>query len=57
MNISIKISFGTAIGLLLLLLWKILTTIHDRLEYAKFLRDRDLAKWPRVWKTFEFKKM
>ncbi|XP_032787679.2 integrin beta-PS isoform X1 [Daphnia magna] len=36
-----------AIGLLLLLLWKILTTIHDRLEYAKFLRDRELAKWPR----------
>lgn len=41
-----------AIGLFLLLIWKIATTIHDRLEYAKFLRDRDLAKWDRVSRSF-----
>lgn len=35
-------------GLLALAVWKMLTTIHDRLEYAKFLRERALARWDRV---------
>lgn len=34
-----------AIGLLTLLIWKLLTTIHDRREYAKFEKERDAAKW------------
>ncbi|GAB6025583.1 hypothetical protein CHUAL_011311 [Chamberlinius hualienensis] len=34
-----------AIGLALLLLWKILTTIYDRREYAKFVDNCQNAKW------------
>ncbi|BFZ01848.1 hypothetical protein BsWGS_04887 [Bradybaena similaris] len=34
-----------AIGLLLLLLWKILTTIFDRIEYSKFEEDLKQCKW------------
>ncbi|XP_046391367.1 integrin beta-PS isoform X2 [Ischnura elegans] len=34
-----------AIGLVLLLLWKVLTTIHDRREFAKFEKERQMAKW------------
>ncbi|XP_059478027.1 integrin beta-PS isoform X2 [Neocloeon triangulifer] len=33
------------IGLALLLLWKLLTTIHDRREFAKFENERMMAKW------------
>lgn len=33
------------IGLLLLLIWKLLTTIHDKREYAKFEQERQKAKW------------
>lgn len=36
------------IGLLLLLLWKILTTIFDRLEYSKFQEDLKNCKWAKV---------
>ncbi|GLV41732.1 myospheroid [Carabus blaptoides fortunei] len=32
-------------GLALLLLWKLLTTIHDRREFAKFEKERMMAKW------------
>ena len=50
-------SLGVAIGLiistviigsLILLIWKILTMIHDKREYAKFERERALAKWDKV---------
>ncbi|KAK8731943.1 hypothetical protein OTU49_007346, partial [Cherax quadricarinatus] len=34
-----------AIGLLTLLIWKLLTTIHDRREYAKFEQERKAAQW------------
>jgi integrin beta 1 len=34
-----------AIGLLLLLLWKILTTVFDRIEYSKFEEDLKQCKW------------
>lgn len=32
-------------GLLLLLLWKLLTTVHDRREYARFENEQKKAKW------------
>jgi len=36
------------IGFLILLIWKIVTMIHDKREYMKFERERALAKWDRV---------
>uniref|UniRef100_U5EVW7 Integrin beta n=1 Tax=Corethrella appendiculata TaxID=1370023 RepID=U5EVW7_9DIPT len=33
------------IGLAILLLWKLLTTIHDRREFARFEKERMMAKW------------
>jgi len=36
------------IGLLLLLIWKCLTIIHDKREYAKFEQERANSKWPLV---------
>ncbi|ERL93211.1 hypothetical protein D910_10507, partial [Dendroctonus ponderosae] len=33
------------IGMAILLLWKLLTTIHDRREFARFEKERMLAKW------------
>ncbi|XP_014230256.1 integrin beta-PS [Trichogramma pretiosum] len=33
------------VGLALLLLWKLLTTIHDRREFARFEKERMMAKW------------
>ncbi|ESO10276.1 hypothetical protein HELRODRAFT_139427, partial [Helobdella robusta] len=33
------------IGLLLLLIWKLLVTLHDRREYARFEKERENAKW------------
>lgn len=33
------------VGLLLLLVWKLITTIHDSREYAKFEKERQMAKW------------
>ncbi|XP_050418203.1 integrin beta-1 isoform X1 [Patella vulgata] len=34
-----------AVGLALLLIWKLLTIIHDRREFAKFENERQNAKW------------
>lgn len=36
------------VGLALLLLWKLLTTIHDRREFARFEKERMMAKWDTV---------
>lgn len=36
------------IGLLLLLIWKLLVTIHDRREYARFEKERENARWDMV---------
>lgn len=56
MNINFR-AIGVAVGLIIstviigffvLLVWKIVTTIHDKREYAKFERERALAKWDRV---------
>lgn len=35
-------------GLAILLLWKLLTTIHDRREFAKFEKERMMARWDAV---------
>ncbi|XP_054707200.1 integrin beta-1-like isoform X2 [Uloborus diversus] len=37
-----------ATGLFLLMIWKILTSIHDRRELAKFEKERLMAKWQKV---------
>ena len=36
------------IGMALLLVWKLLTTIHDRREFARFEKERMMAKWDAV---------
>lgn len=36
------------LGLVGLLIWKLLITIHDRKEYAKFEEERSKAKWDTV---------
>ncbi|PIO74296.1 integrin beta cytoplasmic domain protein [Teladorsagia circumcincta] len=33
------------LGIILLLVWKLLTVLHDRAEYAKFNNERLMAKW------------
>ena len=40
-----------AIGLMLILMWKVFTTIHDRREYARFEKEQRLAKWDAVRQT------
>ena len=37
-----------AVGLALLLIWKLFTFIHDRREFAKFEKERQNAKWDTV---------
>lgn len=52
------------IGLATLLIWKLLITIHDRKEFAKFEEERARAKWDtvrgcaglRVFLSLSFKK-
>ena len=36
------------VGMAVLMLWKLLTTIHDRREYAKWDSERKNAKWDTV---------
>jgi len=36
------------LGLAALLIWKLLITIHDRREFAKFEEERARAKWETV---------
>lgn len=36
------------VGLALLMLWKMATTIHDRREFARFEKERMMAKWDTV---------
>ena len=43
-----------AIGLALILMWKVFTTIHDRREFARFEKERMLAKWDTVSLTLFF---
>ena len=37
-----------AVGFALLLLWKLFTIIHDRREFARFEKERQMAKWDTV---------
>ncbi|KAH0953620.1 hypothetical protein HN011_000489 [Eciton burchellii] len=47
-GIALGIVISTVIiGFLILLIWKIVTMIHDKREYVKFERERALAKWDR----------
>lgn len=39
------------LGLVALLIWKLLITIHDRREFAKFEEERAKAKWDTVRTT------
>lgn len=39
------------VGLVALLIWKLLITIHDRREFAKFEEERSKAKWDTVSKA------
>lgn len=39
------------LGLIGLLIWKLLVTIHDRREFAKFEEERAKAKWDTVRNT------
>jgi len=43
------------IGLLLLLIWKIVTSIHDRREYAKFEKERAMSDWNKVSIIYVYK--
>lgn len=42
------------LGLILLLVWKLLTVLHDRAEFAKFDNERLMAKWDTVCFIFAF---
>jgi protocadherin alpha len=43
------------IGLMFLFLWKLLTHIHDRAEYARFEKERMSAKWDAVsWEAHKY---
>lgn len=33
------------VGILLLIAWKIITTIKDQREYARFIEEQQSAKW------------
>ncbi|KAK2576870.1 hypothetical protein KPH14_005497 [Odynerus spinipes] len=48
MGVALGVIISTIfLGLLVLLTWKVLTTIHDKKEYEKFERERALARWDR----------
>lgn len=48
MIVLIVIAGIVLLGLLLLCLWKLLTMIYDRREYARFEKDRLNARWDTV---------
>ncbi|XP_066138889.1 integrin beta-PS-like [Euwallacea fornicatus] len=33
------------VGIITLIIWKIVTTVHDKSEYARFLKERDKTTW------------
>ncbi|XP_078460523.1 integrin beta-6-like [Lampetra fluviatilis] len=46
MGIIVGVTVGVVIiGFIVLLLWKMMVTIHDRREFAKFQEDRSHARW------------
>ncbi|KAK0158280.1 hypothetical protein PV328_009304 [Microctonus aethiopoides] len=47
-TVAISVIVSTVIiGFLILLIWKIVTMVHDQREYAKFEKERAMAKWER----------
>jgi Integrin beta cytoplasmic domain. len=43
------------IGLMLLLVWKIITSIHDHREYVKFEKERAMSNWNNVSIIYVYK--
>ncbi|XP_057329990.1 integrin beta-PS-like isoform X1 [Microplitis mediator] len=47
-GVAIGVILSTVIvGFLILMIWKILTIVHDHREFAKFEKERAMAKWER----------
>ncbi|XP_078049137.1 integrin beta-PS [Augochlora pura] len=47
-GVAVGLVAGTVfLGLVILLIWRVVTTIYDKREFAKFERERALAKWNR----------
>lgn len=44
------------LGLAMLLLWKLLTSVHDRREYTRFEKEKAQASWEkvRISKVYQF---
>lgn len=47
-TIVIIVSSILAFGLFCLTVWRLLATLHDRREFAKFEQEREKAKWETV---------
>ena len=47
-TILIIVSSILAFGLFCLMIWRMLATLHDRREFAKFEQEREKAKWETV---------
>ncbi|EFN88858.1 Integrin beta-PS [Harpegnathos saltator] len=48
LGVALGVVISTVVlGFLILLIWKILTMVHDKREYARFEKERALAKWNR----------
>ena len=48
LSIVLVVIGGVVMGLTVLFIWKLLTAIHDRREFAKFEKERMMAKWDTV---------
>lgn len=48
LTIIIIVSSILAFGLFCLMVWRMLATLHDRREFAKFEQEREKAKWETV---------
>ncbi|XP_043487353.1 integrin beta-PS-like [Polistes fuscatus] len=47
-GVSMRVAISVILaGLLIIIIWKIATMIHDKREFEKFERERALAKWSR----------
>ena len=49
LGVALGVIISTVIvGSLILLMWKLITVIQDRREYAKFEQEKALVRWERV---------
>ena len=48
LTIIIIVSSILAFGLFCLMIWRMLATLHDRREFAKFEQEREKARWETV---------